>query len=368
MTESNGDDMQTAKQANFAFPSRASTPRNKSKLSASVPGSDDEDTPTTPVTRKDRPPPLGPGIPSATGTSPSMGEISDRYRSNNSYRERSASRGLPNIEIPPPLPAEANLDIASTQSPLHLPVHAQENTMQLTPTSRPPINRKRSQSSVTGVTTSRHAIASNRDRNLASPGDFQFPPPSDNDVSLPAILPLRTHNKASPNHASISSTSSVSPSAHQTTYSLDASALGLPTRRIPPIGTLPLPPSIHRAQSANAVSETHISSTDSTGPGGGTQMLPRKPSLSRQASVAVMENVQHSPPLVPPSKPFARPTRDRSGSGASQTSDNNVSTQSLGMLGLKDVLKVSPHHRFPKSDTKTLADSVFDVGLPAWDV
>src|ERR1700691_1565052 len=64
--ENSGDDQQTAKQANFAIPTRTSTPRSKSKLSASVPGSEDEDIPTTSVTRKERPPPLGPGISSTS--------------------------------------------------------------------------------------------------------------------------------------------------------------------------------------------------------------------------------------------------------------------------------------------------------------
>lgn len=331
--ENNGDDLQTAKQANFAFPLRTSTPRNKSKLSASVPGSEDEDASATPITRKERPPPLGPGI-SATsvGSSSGTSESSDRSRGNGNYRERSASRGLPNIEIPPPLPPDSNIDFA-TSSPV-APSYSVENSAQITPTPRPPINRKQSQSSVTGITS--RTIAIQRDRNLASPADFQFPLPLTDSPIIPAVLPLRTHSKGSSSHASVSSTSSTSPNAHQTTYSLDASASGLTPRRLPPAGSLPLPPSIHRAHSANALAATPpVSDFNSA-----LSSVSRKPSLSRQASVAIMENVQPLPPLVPPSKPFARSGRDRSGSGSSGLSDTNISAQSLGMPGLKDVLKV----------------------------
>lgn len=326
VAENSAEDLQTAKQANFAFPPRPSNTRNKSKLSASVPGSEDEDFPSV---RKERPPPLGPGIPSSFASPTNSNDLSDRPRSNNGYRERSASRGLPNIEIPPPLPPDPNLNIASASSPLTTPSSTSDGSSQLTPVSKPPMFRKRSQSSVTG-SSSRSA----REWSLDSPNDFQFPPSSDNDLPLPTVLPLRTHSKASPNHASVSSTSSLSPSVHQTTYSLDASVTGLPARRMPPVGSLPLPPSIHRAHSANATPESL--QQESNGQLGSSQSS-RKPSLSRQASVAVMENVQPTSPLVPPTKPFARPPRDRSGSGGSQMSD---AAQNMGLPGLKDVLKV----------------------------
>jgi len=373
--ENGGDDLQTAKQTNFAFPPKTSTPRNKSKLSASVPGSEDED---TPITRKERPPLLGPGIPStstATSSSSGMSDGLDRNRGNANYRERSASRGLPNIEIPPPLPQDPNLDLASANSPVTQsssnPEENPSQTSQITPIPRPPINRKRSQSSVTGL-TSRTALASQRDRNLAAPGDFQFPLPSSGDQSLPTVHLLHAHSKVSPNHASVSGTSNMSPSVHQTTYSLDASASSLASRRLPPVGSLPAPPSMHRARSANAVPDTRTSAADSKIPGSGPAAVSRRPSVSRQASVAVMEHVQSSPPpLVPPSKPFARPARDRSGSGSSRLSDGNISAQSLGLPGLKDVLKVrklkpfffeSTKHTF--TDTYTyLRLSIGNVGL-----
>ena len=327
VTECSTDDLQTTKQANFDFPQRPSNTRNKSKLSASVSESEDEDIPSV---HKEHLPPLGPGIPSLLASPTSSSDLPDRPHSNNGYRERSASRGLPNIEIPPPLPSDSNLNIASSSSPLNTPFSTPDESSRLTPISKTPMFRKRSQSSVTG-SSSRSA----REWSLDSPNDFQFPPPSDNGVALPAVLPLRTHSKASQNHASVSSTTSLSPSTHQTTYSLDASITGLPTRRIPPVGSLPLPPSIHRAHSANATPESL--QTESNGLLGSSHFS-RKPSLSRQASVAVLEIDSSTSPLVPPTKPFARPPRDRSGSGGSQMSDG---AQNLGLPGLKDVLKVS---------------------------
>jgi hypothetical protein len=102
-----------------------------------------------------------------------------------------------------------------------------------------------------------------------------------------------------------------------------------------------VPPSMHRARSANAVSDNHISVADSKTPGGGLPTVSRGASVSRQPSVAGIDQVQStSSPLVPPSKPFARPVRDRSGSGSSRLSDGNIPAQNLGLPGLKDVLKV----------------------------
>ena len=323
LPECSVDDLQTAKQANFAFPPRSSNTRNKSKLSASVSGSEDEDFTSV---FKEHLPPLGLGLPSSLASPTSSSDLPDRPRSNNGYRERSTSRGLPNIEIPPPLTPDPNLNIASASSPLNTPFSTLNESSQLTPISKTAMSRKRSQSSVTG-SSSRNA----REWSLDSPSDFQFPPPSSNGMTLPTVFPLRTHSKASPNHASVSS---LSPSAHQTTYSLDASVTCLPTRRMPPVGPLPLPPSIHRAHSANATPESLQTESNSQL---GNSHFSRKPSLSRQASVAVMENVPPASPLVPPVKPFARPPRDRSGSGGSQTSDG---AQNMGLPGLKDVLKV----------------------------
>lgn len=322
--DSSSDEIQTSKQMNFAFPSRTSTPRNKSKLSVNAPGEVDAELATL-ISRKERPPPLGPGIPSPSGPSLAPVENTNRARGH-SFRERSASRGLPNIEIPPPLPLDRSNDMVSTDSPGTLSPDAVDASPQVASSSRPAMNRKRSQSSITGL-TSRAALANQRDRDLASPGDFQFP--ASGSISSP-VTRRGAHLKASPSNASASSASSLSSITHHPAYSYDESSSGLPRRRLTPVDALHLPPSIHRAHSANAASAAAEN----------TEHMSRKPSLSRQASVAVMEHVQALPPLVPPSKPFARYTRDRSNSGTSRLSDGNISTQSLGLPGLKDVIKV----------------------------
>ncbi|KAF7973865.1 hypothetical protein HWV62_14076 [Athelia sp. TMB] len=315
------DEMQTAKSINFAFPPRTSTPRSKSKLSTNAPGSEDEEYATL-VGRRERPPPLGPGISLPSGPSPVPTENPNRARGH-SFRERSASRGLANIEIPPPLPLDRSDDVVSVDSPDNFPSAATETSAQGASSSKPAINRKRSQSSITGL-TSRAALANHRDRDLASPGDFQFP--SSGGLS-PMGARRGTHLKASPSASSASSFLSIT---HHPARSYDETSSSLPRRRLPPVDPLPLPPSIHRAHSANATP----AAADNAEP------VLRKPSLSRQASVAVMEHVQALPPLVPPSKPFARSARDRSNSGSSRLSDGNISTQSLGLPGLKDVIKI----------------------------
>ena len=114
--------------------------------------------------------------------------------------------------------------------------------------------------------------------------------------------------------------------SHQPRYSQDTTPS--PAPRLPPTS----PPSATRARSTNAA-EANSSPVDS--PSGIS--LVRKPSLIRQASVAVMESTLVSP-LMPPVRPFA--VRDRSGSSSSKGSDGANSTKNLVLPGLKDAVKV----------------------------
>ncbi|KAH0827791.1 kinase-like domain-containing protein [Lanmaoa asiatica] len=115
--------------------------------------------------------------------------------------------------------------------------------------------------------------------------------------------------------------------SHQSRYSQDT-APSLPAPRLPP--TSPSP--VTRARSANTVdADSSIESSPSGVP------LRKKPSLIRQASVAVMDSTPVSP-LIPPVRPFA--VRDRSGSSSSKGSDSANSTKSLVLPGLKDAVKV----------------------------
>lgn len=116
--------------------------------------------------------------------------------------------------------------------------------------------------------------------------------------------------------------------SHQPRYSQDT-APSLPAPRLPP--TSPSP--ITRARSANTADadSSPVESSPSAFP------LGRKPSLIRQASVAVMESTPASP-LMPPMRPFA--VRDRSGSSSSKGSDGTNSAKSLVLPGQKDPVKV----------------------------
>lgn len=116
--------------------------------------------------------------------------------------------------------------------------------------------------------------------------------------------------------------------SHQPRYSQDITP-SLPAPRLPP--TSPSP--VTRARSANTADVD--SSPAESSPFRGS--LGRKPSLIRQASVAVMESTPASP-LVPPIRPFA--VRDRRGSSSSKGSDGANPTKSLVLPGLKDAVKV----------------------------
>jgi len=116
--------------------------------------------------------------------------------------------------------------------------------------------------------------------------------------------------------------------SHQPRYSQDTTP-SLPAPRLPP--TSPSP--VTRARSANTA-DADASPVESS-PSGSS--LRRKPSLIRQASVAVMESTPASP-LMPPVRPFV--VRDRSGSSSSKGSDGANSTKSLVLPGLKDAVKV----------------------------
>jgi len=103
----------------------------------------------------------------------------------------------------------------------------------------------------------------------------------------------------------------------------------LPATRFPPSSPSP----ISRARSSDAANAEYspVESSPSRVP------LARKPSLIRQASVAVMESTPTSP-LMPPVRPFA--ARERSGSSSSKGSDGTSSSKSLILPGLKDAVKV----------------------------
>lgn len=172
-------------------------------------------------------------------------------------------------------------------------------------------------------------------RRLAHEFPFPSSPAVDSTASsgpsVPSTHNAKTHNRISPNHISAPN---ITQSMHRPQSSLDAAFPSIPPQRPPPAGPLPLPPSIGRARSANAADTD--SSLPTEGPSLGA-LISRKPSLNRQASVAVMESTPTSP-LLPPIRPFA--ARERSGSSSSKGSDGGSPSRSLLLPSLKDAVKV----------------------------
>ncbi|KAL1707445.1 Pkinase-domain-containing protein, partial [Schizophyllum commune] len=229
-----------------------------------------------------------------------------------SFRDHRA-RGPPNIEIPS---SSESLDLSSPD-----PSGSASSSNHSDPSKGDtvvgprPMRRRRSQSTGEG---------------LGAPATFQFPAAQKVlSSAAPAVTPLQLqkHARMSPTHASASasssssSTASLTPGAHQATYSLD-------TLRRARDGAPMTPPGMSRTRSATAAQDIIVKS----GP---------KPLLMGQSS---LEDI----PLVPPVRPYAATPngRNRSGSDSSQK-------DSLGTPGLKDVLKIpslSSEHRLGISD------------------
>lgn len=340
-----GEVPETARQSDFVFPPRTSTPRAKSKLSRQT--SDDGDN------ERERLPPLGPGIPLGKSSLP-LGAPSTPVSSSNgaarstpSYREVRASRGLADIEIPG-RPDTDSFDIRTEVSTPPIILSSSSPERPVVP-ERPTISRKRSKSSATGGMPS-SLLAGRRDYPSPTPtSGFRFPPPSSLSTEAaragPSSLSISDgqtgYKRSSPTRAYGSTTSTdstISPGSHQATHSLDVSVL--PRRMPSPAGSLPTPPPLARAYSAAATPDEQASSSTVD-----SRNIPRKPSLNRLASVAVMENV-----YKPPSRPWMR---NRDSRGGSLTESSAFHGPNGPLPGLKDILKVptlTSEHRLGMSD------------------
>lgn len=301
------DEVLTAKQPTFEFPPRTSTPRTAGKTKLAQHNTNAEGSMS-----RDNFPPLGPGIP-AGGGSKINGSESPVPR----YREVRSERGVPDIEIPTPRLGQIARDETSTP-PI---VFSASSPDQVAPRERATANRQRSKTSAADSFPKPH-----QEWSFPSTDNFHFPPVNNSGNSSPSTaLPAgsSTHrHRASPSHESVSTLAS-SRSSHQFTQSLDASVL---PRRMPSPGSLPTPPAIMRSHSA-----TPSGSPGFNGPSNGQKLMSRRPSVTRQASVAVMEMVhsQYQPP-----KFFGRTREDRSGS---------LPDAGPPLPGLRDVLKVCPY-------------------------
>ncbi|KAI0665966.1 kinase-like domain-containing protein [Trametes maxima] len=348
------EDPRTAKQSAFVFPPRSSSP-----LVLPATEQDTEPPPSPRERKRERLPPLGPGIPRAMAPTPSNMDGESKVSTPISkpvptYREVRSYRGVPNIEIPEVSPTHA-----STDSPP--PIVLSTSSPERSANPKPPTNRKRSQSSAGGASPPSVA-SSSRGRALATP-DFRFPPvsplaASPQEESAPSPLPTfklpHGHDRRSPTHSSVStiSTISTSSSVHQTSQSLDASIL--PKRLASPGGSLPTPPPIMRARSATALESPH-SQTFAAAQSSALASVRtphRRPSLNRLGSAGVLDM---------PVRPFAKRSDSRSGSPA-ESSFSQAS--GIPVPGLRDVLKIptlSSEHKLGMSDLLPPSPSPFPV-------
>lgn len=192
--------------------------------------------------------------------------------------------------------------------------------------------RDESRNSVSSVQSGDHSFTFPQAR------DFQFPQTpvaSTAHERLPESFGSppgrRTHDRASPTHLSTSSINIPSPISHHPTHSLDMPSSSTISRHQPSSVPSSGPPPLSRARSATPSTDSRAPDYNVAPLAVGFQPPSRKPSLTRLASVAVMETMQTMQmPMTPPVKPFAR---GRSGSSNSGKSD-------VVVPGLKDVLKV----------------------------
>lgn len=318
------DDPRTAKQSTFVFPPRTSTPRVENAVGPNEPD------PQSPLDqRRERLPPLGPGIPrilpspSPAVLDPSSETITavEPSRVGPSYRSVRTYRNIPDLDIS----NSGNADAGDSPPPIVLSASSPGDGT----TTRPLMQRGRSKSSAAGLSSPPSIRAAGSGSSHVN--EFRFPPAASKSSSpsleLDAPSPLPTfqlpngHIRRSPTSSHGSTT--VSPAVHQTTLSLDASML--PKRLASPGGSLATPPPMMRARSATATAEPGTFAAAQSALVG----APR-PGFHRLASASILDA---------PSRPFTRRTEERSGSpGESSFS------QSLGahVPGLRDVLKVGP--------------------------
>ncbi|KAG6907910.1 hypothetical protein DXG01_006965 [Tephrocybe rancida] len=284
-------DEPTVKQKTFVYPPRAMA-RSRSKLSSSVPGSDDEASSHVPFDSKLA---LSARIP----PSPSLELLGDPTKKTTPLHPRSRSRSnhRPSDIDTSAFPSDDEFVGDSTSPSTTITPGVPSSGV---PLKRPVMGRRRSQSTGEALGPRRNGRA---DLDLASPSAFHFPPSSyfsEETVSDSQSRSSPTHPQAGSSH-----------SAHQVTYSLDTSAS---TRQ--KVDRSPLPSSMARTRSATTLPE----STEG--------QLPRKGLINET-------------PLLPPLKPFALSDRNRGGSDGSLG-------MSSGTPGLKDVLKIpsltSEHH------------------------
>ncbi|KAG6862205.1 hypothetical protein C0995_002135 [Termitomyces sp. Mi166 len=284
MQDSIGDEP-TVKQRTFVYPPRGMA-RSRSKLSSSVPGSDDES--ALHVVSESKLAPFPGVLPS-----PSLDTLGDPLMKTTRDPRSLRSIRKPHEIDTTPLPHDDGL-ISDEASPSRtITPGLISSSLENLPLNRPVMGRRRSKSTGEALSLRRDGRA---DLDLASPSVFHFPHPVQTSST--------SHSHLSPTHFS-SSTPGSSYSTHQTTYSLDTSStLHQPAPN-------PETPSIARTRSATAL-------------------------LPETESQYLRKGQANGVPLLPPLKPFALSDRIRNGSDAGTSMNSSAP-------GLRDVLKAIFH-------------------------
>ncbi|KAL4242947.1 STE20/SPS1-related Proline-Alanine-rich Kinase [Abortiporus biennis] len=246
------DDPVTAKQTNFEFPPKSSTPRSTVRKTSTPPDGPLPRAPLTAVINWNTPKNA-----SSSSTTDFPDSAPPVLKAPN-YRQIRSNRGVSDIEIPPNTSDNSAFPVSgepSSTSPTRTSLEKHIDSTE--PPRQPTLQRKRSQSNAADSSSSRSEMRVQRTRNLASSADFHFSHPSDSssiraiDLSSPgpSPRPSQTDLRGTPGVSSSLNTtaSTVVPNGHHLTHSLDATMPPLP-KRLPSPGSLPASPPITRSR------------------------------------------------------------------------------------------------------------------------
>lgn len=315
--ENSPEDALNLSTATFAFPPRAISNATKAKVGSSLSPPDDQ----------------------VNSASPYHGHADKPFAVPSSSLHETSVVGS-NIPVPAPVPSrilgrrDLRLDPGDPDS--EIPFQGSGHEVNFLATSnddgpsadarllpalsrRSPSSRNRSQSTAQGPPST-----SSLEQNPQLPSDFHFPPyssSSDPNQLVSSIPEFRHRARISPTRAGAQIF------LHNPTQSLDARiSAGSPRRPSPPSLA---PPILARSLSATPADDAPHDSHAGPFPSGVKPQ--RRPSLHRLASLTVVE----MPPTAPPTRPWSKFGRGRSGNSAGGVGDLS------GIPDLKDVLKVN---------------------------
>ena len=317
--ENSPDDALNLSTAKFAFPPLATSKATKAKVGSNLPPPDDQANSVSPY----------PGHvdkqTSGIGSSPVPVTVPSKLLGRHDLRLDS---GDPDLEVP-------SQGSGHEATFLVTPNDDGPSDARLSPalSRRSPSSRSRSQSTTQGPPST---TILDQNQNPPLPSDFHFPPylsSSDPNQLVSSIPEVRHRARVSPTRAGIPL------SLHNSAQSLDARiSAGSPRRLSPP--TL-APPTLARSHSATPADEAP--NDLHAGPLSSGVKPQRRPNLHRLASLTVIET-----PPAPPTRPWSKFGRGRSGNSAGGVGDLSV------IPDLKDVLKVNLFHTLQITLTDTI--------------